>query len=396
MQLKVLLKKDLSALFKQKAVIFTLIFPMIILMFIAVIPSFVDSSEPFEVGYLIEDDGIIIANETLNLGDLIFEQITETFNNDESLILVELENKSAFINYPNALWVPSNFTHVANETREARYFITMSDTNIRAKPVMTGVISQIIDNIVTTNLIPVVPPTIVGEQVFAETELLDGQAKNRGDIAFPLAYIAFLILIMGSSSMRLTGFSAEREADMLELMLSSVIHRRELILSKLITGVLYGFASVMSYLIGFGVVILLNKENLSNGDFNFINISPDLINVTNILILIFLFVTLSFISIEILLASQLVMGREGGEKFGSMGLMIMTIMFYVTSITDPLAETPIQVINPFFWPFKITLNVIFRENVISSLIYLSAIVILTISLLVIQTKAIENEKVLFE
>ncbi len=394
MQLKVLLIKDLSSLFKQKAVVFTLLFPMIIIIFIGVLPLFLQSAEPFEIGYLIEDDGITIDNSTLNLGNDILLSLNNTLANDDSIKLVKLDTYDEFISFENAIYIPGNFTEVANYTRVATYYLTMSDSNIRAQPIMTGTIAQIIDKVVTEKLIPVIPPKIEGEQVFSESELLDnGVAKNRGAIAFPLAYIAFLILIMGSSSMRLTGFSAEREADMMELLLSSVVHRSEMILSKLIIGVIYGFATVMAYITGFAIVLIVN---FNTNDSELLTVPKELITVTNVLAIIFLFVSLSFLSIEFLLAMQLLMGKEGGDKFGSSGLMILTILFYATSIADPLAETPIQVINPFFWPFKVSLNIIFKENLVGTMIYLMAIFAFSTILLLIQTRAIENEKVLFE
>lgn len=396
MQLRTLLGKDLSALFKQKAVIFSLLFPTILIIFIGILPVFIDQSEPFKVGYFIQDNGITLDNNsTLNLGNEILAALNSTFSQDESLVLVELSNYSAFLEFENALYIPKNFTYVANYTRIATYYITMSDSNIRSSPIMTGTIAQIIDSVVTDKLLPVVPPVVHGKQVFSQSELLNGNAKNRGAIAFPLAYIAFLILIMGSSSMRLTGFSAEREADMMELLLSSVIKRSEMILSKLITGVLYGFASVSAYLLGILVVVLANF-GINDPEIELFSVPTELITFTNTVAVIFLFVILSFMSMEFLLAMQLVLGREAGDRFGSTGLMLMTILFYATSITDPLAESPIQIVNPFFWAFKVTLNVIFHENLLSTVIYLIAILWFSIALLVMQTRAIEKEHVIFE
>ncbi len=365
---KTILMKDLSALFKQKSVILTLLMPALIIIAIGIIPLFmVSSAESFQVHYLVEDEGI----EGLNLSSTIMDELNILFDNDNTIELVELTDIDAFYAAENAFWLPANFTEVANATRVATYYMIISDSNIQANPIMTGRVQGTIDAVITRELLPVQPPEINAQQLYPDDQLTDdGVAKNRGNVGFGLAYIAFLILIMGGSILKITGFSAERESGMMELLLTSVDKRHYLILSKLITGISYGFASIMSYIVGLGVVILVSSI-VSNESTNFIMalIPEDIITPLSIFAVILMFVSLSFMSMNILLFFQLSMGREAGDRFGGTATTMLSILFYMTSLVDPIEESPIQVINPYYWPFKLALNMIFKEDLLRSLLY---------------------------
>ena len=392
---KTILMKDLSALFKQKSVILTLLMPALIIIAIGIIPLFmVSSAESFQVHYLVEDEGI----EGLNLSSTIMDELNILFDNDNTIELVELTDIDAFYAAENAFWLPANFTEVANATRVATYYMIISDSNIQANPIMTGRVQGTIDAVITRELLPVQPPEINAQQLYPDDQLTDdGVAKNRGNVGFGLAYIAFLILIMGGSILKITGFSAERESGMMELLLTSVDKRHYLILSKLITGISYGFASIMSYIVGLGVVILVSSI-VSNESTNFIMalIPEDIITPLSIFAVILMFVSLSFMSMNILLFFQLSMGREAGDRFGGTATTMLSILFYMTSLVDPIEESPIQVINPYYWPFKLALNMIFKEDLLRSLLYGFLIISFSLILLKKQTSAIEKEKVLFE
>ena len=392
---KTILMKDLSALFKQKSVILTLLMPALIIIAIGIIPLFmVSSAESFQVHYLVEDEGI----EGLNLSSTIMDELNILFDNDNTIELVELTDIDAFYAAENAFWLPANFTEVANATRVATYYMIISDSNIQANPIMTGRVQGTIDAVITRELLPVQPPEINALQLYPDDQLTDdGVAKNRGNVGFGLAYIAFLILIMGGSILKITGFSAERESGMMELLLTSVDKRHYLILSKLITGISYGFASIMSYIVGLGVVILVSSI-VSNESTNFIMalIPEDIITPLSIFAVILMFVSLSFMSMNILLFFQLSMGREAGDRFGGTATTMLSILFYMTSLVDPIEESPIQVINPYYWPFKLALNMIFKEDLLRSLLYGFLIISFSLILLKKQTSAIEKEKVLFE
>ncbi len=392
---KTILMKDLSALFKQKSVILTLLMPALIIIAIGIIPLFLESSaEPFQVHYLMEDEGI----EGLNLGSTIMDELKILFNNDNNIELVELADIDAFYAADNAFWLPANFTEIANATRIATYYMIISDSNIQANPIMTGQVQGTIDAVITRELLPVQPPEINAQQLFPDEQLTEaGVAKNRGNVGFGLAYIAFLILIMGGSILKITGFSAERESGMMELLLTSVHKRHYLILSKLITGISYGFASIMSYIVGLGVVLLVSSI-VSSESTNFIAslVPEDIITPLSIFAVILMFVSLSFMSMNILLFFQLSMGREAGDRFGGTATTMLSILFYMTSLVDPLEESPIQVVNPYYWPFKLALNMIFKEDLLRSLLYAFMIISFSIILLKKQTTAIEKEKVLFE
>ncbi len=394
MQLKILLIKDLKSLFKQRSVIFTLIMPMLIIISFGLLPLLVNSSEPFTVAYLNEDVG----SGNLNIGNMVISNLADQFNNDPSLELVKVNSYEEFINSDNAIWLPANFTVVANTTRNAVYYVVMSDSNIRSQPIMNGLVKSIIEKTVSDALVPVQVPTTSAIQVYPKNNTDDdGEAKNRGKVAFPLAYMVFLILIMGTSTMRLTGFSAEKEAGMMEILLSSVINRRELVLSKLITGIVYGFVSILSYLIGMLIVYVINlSSDITPDEIVDLIVPHEILTPWSIFTLIIMFMLLSFMSMEILLAAQIIMGRDGGDRFGSTVLTILTIMFYATSISDPLAESMSQIINPFFWVFKLALNMIFMENIYGSLMYTLMIILFSLFMIGIQAKYIEREQIIYE
>lgn len=392
---KTILIKDLSALFKQKSVILTLLMPALIIIAIGVIPLFlVSSAEPFEVYYLVEDEGI----EGLNLGSTIMEELSIVFDNDDTVKLVALTDIDAFYEAENAFWLPANFTEIANATRIATYYMIISDSNLQASPIMTIRVQGTIDAIITRELLPVQPPEINARQIYPEEQLTeDGVAKNRGNVGFGLAYIAFLILIMGGSILRITGFSAERESGMMELLLTSVDKRHYLILSKLITGISYGFASIMSYIVGLSVVLVISSVVSSESTNFLLSLVPeDIITPLSVFAVILMFVSLSFMSMNILLFFQLSMGKEAGDRFGGTATTMLSILFYMTSLVDPLEESPIQLVNPYYWPFKLALNMIFKEDLFRSFGYAFLIITFSLILLKKQTSAIEKEKVLFE
>ncbi|MHA2252739.1 MAG: ABC transporter permease, partial [Candidatus Kariarchaeaceae archaeon] len=252
MQLLILLKKDLTSLFQQKAVLGTLLIPMFFMASFGLLPTLLGVEGPFEVYYLNEDVGI----EGLNLGDTIIEEMQKFFNTTEDLKLIESPSEDEFLKEENGFWLPENFTFAAdmsklNENVTGLYYMKYSETNLRSDSVMNGIVATKIEEVVVGELLIENPPRVDYERKFADSDKYKGdERKRRSSIAFPLAYMAFLILILSGSSMRVTGFSAEKQSGMMELLMSSVIFRREMVLSKLITGVIYGLVSVLSYMLG--------------------------------------------------------------------------------------------------------------------------------------------------
>ncbi|MHA2254122.1 MAG: ABC transporter permease, partial [Candidatus Kariarchaeaceae archaeon] len=242
------------------------------------------------------------------------------------------------------------------------------------------------------------PPRVDYERKFADSDKYQGnERKRRSSIAFPLAYMAFLILILSGSSMRVTGFSAEKQSGMMELLMSSVIFRREMVLSKLITGVIYGLVSVLSYMLGIVLVFLFeNKEASVGTEFTAFVFPQEAMTLYNIIVVTLLFSILTFLSMQIVLASQLVLGKEAGDRAGSMFNMALSFIFYFSIIGDALAETPLQIVNPFFWPFRIAINLIFRDEFLYTLSYSFMVLLFSSLLLKIKTISIEKEKSIYD
>ncbi|MCE7734893.1 MAG: ABC transporter permease [Candidatus Heimdallarchaeota archaeon] len=394
-QLKILLFKDVKSLFKQKAVIGTLLIPMLLMIGFGLIPLLSDISDPFEVVLYNEDTGI----DGLNLGSNITTSFVSFFVEPNDLELKLVDNYEDFIESENGIWLPSNFSRVANDSHIATYFTIVSDTNLRSEAVMFGIAPTIIETVVSEELLkPIIVPKIQVVQVYSEADVAkQGIVKDRGALAFPLAYMSFLILILSSTAIRITGFSAEKNAGMMELLLSSIKNRKELVISKLLTGVIYGLATVLSYLIGALISLQItsgfetDEEGLSG-----IIFSNDILTNKNLMVISLLFIFLIFTSMEIMLTSQLLLGKEAGDRVGSTANMILSFLFYFSLISDPLSETPAQIINPFFWPFKTALNIAFNENWINSFLYLLLNVSFLLVLLRIMTYAIEKEKIIFD
>ncbi|MCH8906518.1 MAG: ABC transporter permease subunit [Candidatus Heimdallarchaeota archaeon] len=395
MQLKVLLKKDLKALFQQKAVLFTLLIPMLLIGAFGLLPALLGAEDPFEISYLNEDVGI----NGLNLGEAILISMQTFFDQDASLELKEIVTETEFFDAENAFWLPVNFTSVANETNVARYFMIISDTRLGSESVMKGVITKLIEVIVTEELLaPTSIPVIQANQLYAAQDTFEGgKLKDRGALAFPLAYMAFLILMLTSSSIRITGFSAEKQEGMMELILASVKYRRELILSKLITGLSYGIATVFSYFIGI-LIAKLAASRSENGEnaIGALVFATDVLTIKNIILIFLLFVVLTFTSMQILLSAQLLLSKDAGDRLGSTFNFALAFIFYFGLIADPLSETGLLLLNPYFWPFKITLNLAFNEAYVKSFFYGLTSIFFSVILLKIKTRAIEQERVIFE
>lgn len=394
-QLKILLIKDVKSLFQQKAVIGTLLVPMLLMIGFGLVPLLSDLDDPFEVVLYNEDEGI----NGLNLGLNITESFTSFFASSNDLELKLVDNYKDFINSENAIWLPANFSRVANDSHIATYFTKVSDSNLRSDSVMFGIVPTIIETVVSEEILkPIVVPKIKLVRVYGESDIAkQGDIKDRGALAFPLAYMSFLILILASSAIRITGFNSEKNAGMMELLLSSIKNRNELVASKLLTGVIYGLATVTSYVIGALISIQIMKgvdseeEGLST-----ILFSDKILTPQNLIIISLLFIFLIFTSMEIMLTAQLLLGKESGDRVGSTANMMLAFLFYFTLLTDPLAASPVQIINPFFWSYKIALNAAFNENWLDSLLYFVMNIILVIILLRIMTRAIEQEKVIFD
>ncbi len=394
MQLKTLLKKEILSLFRQKAIVATLLIPLFFIASFGLLPTLLGVEGPFKVSYFNEDEGI----DGLNLGESIIDEMGVIFEESDNIEIVEVNSHEEFMKKSNGFWLPLNFTYLANLTNNATYYLKMSDTNIRANSIMNG-IKLLIETVVNEELLyPQIPPNVEPERLYEDSDLYGSEErKRRSDIAFSLAYLAFLILILASSSMRIASFSAEKHAGMMEILMSSVRYRRDLILSKLITGVIYGLLSVLSYMIGIIVVFVFENEEATEGtEFTALVLPEDAVTFTNVMIIIILFTILTFLSMQIILASQLALGKEAGDRAGSMINMALAFIFYFGSVGNPLNESTIQVVNPFFWPFKVALNLIFRDSFGSTLIYCILMFLFSVLLLTIKIMAIEREKTLYE
>ncbi len=394
-QLKILLIKDVKSLFQQKAVLFTLLVPFFLMIGFGMVPLLSSIEEPFEVTLYNQDEGI----EGLNLGLNITREFESFFIPKNDLDLKIVDNYDDFINNDNGIWLPSNFSSVANETHIATYFTKVSDTNFRSESVMFGIVPTIVETIVSEELLkPIVVPSIQYVQVYRDEDISkQGEIKDRGALAFPLAYMSFLILILASSAIRITGFSAEKSAGMMELLLTATKKRKELVLSKLLTGVIYGLATVLSYVIGALISIqLLSNSDSEDEGLSTIIFSENVLTSKNLIIISSLFILLIFTSTEIMLTAQLLLGKESGDRMGSTANMILAFLFYFSLLSDPLQESPAQIINPFFWAYKTALNIAFNENWLNSIFYIVLNISFITIMLRVMTVAIEKEKVIFD
>ncbi|MHA2275231.1 MAG: ABC transporter permease, partial [Candidatus Kariarchaeaceae archaeon] len=331
-QLKILLIKDLKSLFKQKAVIGTLLVPMLLMIGFGLVPLLSNIEDPFEVVLYNEDEGV----GDLNLGMNISDSFVSFFVPDNDFDLTFVDNYDDFIKSDNGVWLPANFSRIANGTHSATYFTKASSTNFRSDSVMFGIIPTIIETVISEELLkPIIVPTIHFIQVYSQKDVIkEGEVKDRGALAFPLAYMSFLILILASSAIRITGFGAEKVAGMMELLLSSVKKRNELVLSKLLTGVFYGLASVMSYVVGALISIQLTKDlDLEDDGLSTIIFSENVLTTKNLLIISALFIILIFTSMEIMLTAQLLLGKESGDRLGSTANMILSFLFYFSLLS---------------------------------------------------------------
>lgn len=387
--------KDVKSLFKQKAVLGTLLVPMFLMIGFGMIPLLSSIEEPFEVALYNQDEGI----QGLNLGLNITREFESFFIPKNDIALKIVDNYDDFINNDNGVWLPANFSRVANETHIATYFTKVSDTNYRSESIMFGVVPTIVETIVSEELLkPIVVPSIHYVQVYRDEDIIkQGEVKDRGALAFPLAYMSFLILILASSAIRITGFSSEKSAGMMELLLTTTKKRKELVLSKLLTGVIYGLATVLSYVIGALISIrLLSDSNPDDEGLSTIIFSEEVLTTRNLIIISCLFILLIFTSMEIMLTAQLILGKEAGDRMGSTTNMILSFLFYFSLLSDPLQESPAQIVNPFFWAYKTALNIAFDENWLNSLFYIILNLSFVTIMLRIMTVAIEKEKVIFD
>lgn len=359
------------------------------------IPLLTGIEQPFEVTLYNHDQGF----NNLTLGYDVQITMVSYFGSDPTLKLKIVDSWDQFIASDNGVWFPGNFSEVAQNTSIARYFMKISDSNLRADSVMSGIVQPIIEQTVTRELIKPTPvPQIIPVQVYSPQDISQqGKLKERGKIAFPLAYMVFLLLILSGSSIRSTGFTNEKNSGMMELLLANVKNRRDLILSKIITALSYGFLTIFSYLIG-GLIGLKLTElaDTTNSVTSDIFFSKDLVSFQNMFYMFILFFILIFISVQILLLTQLWFGKEAGDRIGSMVTMVFSFVFYFSLITDPLAQSYILFLNPFFWAYRATLNLIFHENPVATTIYFILCILFAYILLQLKVELIQKEKVIYD
>ncbi len=393
MELSTLLFYEFKSLLKQRAIILTILIPMLFITFLAISPTLITQQAPITVVVYNQDIGI---NSSLKLGKFMTGQLQTNFNSS-TVKFEEVNSFGKFSNSTNGIWFPQNFSTVAIKDHKLQYFFRESSSDIRVssifgKEIQPFIYQQFLKILNITDL-PKIDVSVYKNSI---EQLKQKEISIKGNLAFPLVYMIFLVLMMGSSFVRFVSFAKEKQSNMMELLLYSVKNRNNLIMSKLLIGTLFGVSIPLSYLFGLLFAGSVNQASGTSFSNPFVIQSSILYDPLVLTLLIILFLILSFMNMNFTLFFQLFFGRESGDRISGYLNIGLTFLFYISLLVDPLSTGIAQYVNPYFWPYRAVINIIFKENLLNTILYILAILLFNLLLLRGSVKAMSREKVLFE
>ncbi len=396
MQLHTLIYYEFKILLKQKAFLAALAFPMMFSLIFSVGPVMVLTQDPLTLYVLNQDVPFTVGNNTYDLGNQVLSNLEKGASN-ASVIIETLQSFDEFITKENAILLPQNFSLVAYTTLTAFYFMRVSSSDIRVETIMDGYVNPTIFQTMVDVLNISRIPQVAAQPFLTLEEINNGQnEQDRRALAFPLTYMVFLILMIGSSFMRIVSFTKEKQNNMMEVVLASVRNRTDLIMSKIAVGLTIGLLIPISYIVGVFLGYLINRYYYGIEFDNPIVLPTDIFTIPILLAILFLFFGLNLTTMGMTLLSQLIFGREVGDRISNFLHIAMAFVFYFTLIADPFTETILQILNPYFWPYRIVLNIIFHQDLIKTVGYALVFGLVNFALIKSSSAAIQQEKVLFE
>ncbi|MHA1911982.1 MAG: ABC transporter permease [Candidatus Kariarchaeaceae archaeon] len=401
-QFKELLKKDIRLTLSKKALISTVIAPVIFIILITLLPAFLMQQNTIEVT-IVNHDSYIQTNSTYCISVIAIDFIIDYYYNHSE---VEINVESSYEDFQksdNAIFIPSNFSSAAYSTHRPYVEFKSATGNFMAESVvktMLGFIEAVINNELSEG----VPPSLITVQmeqmmdVNGNTQIISEKAASLGR---PLGYAIFLLIaLVGSTSSKVSGFNREKHDGMLEVLLIYTTNRKHLLSSKILAGMLGAVLTTVSYLAGMLVSVWITEEfmtvNTSEESVSEVfAIGSDLIIGLEGLVMIIAIVMALTIVISLSIAIEVILPKDVADRIGTSILLGAGLIFYFTIAVDPNPQGVILYLNPFFWPYEIALAVI-DGYWLNALTFVLLWITFIFSLISISARAIEMERVIYD
>ncbi len=361
LQIKALVKKDLTVTLSHKIVWLVLIGPGLFIMALGLTPFVLQDSTSIAVFAISQDETF----HALNLGLEILYEMKNEFENISYVEFYVLTDLQQALQKENLLWIPSNFTRSLLETKHSIYYVKCCAAGSFSCKIMTETVPKIIDDTVKKNLNETSFPSakgiiLPGSNLKLEQEVLIEEALR---MSFIISYAIFLLTLMLGSVGRLAGFARDKNEGMLELVYSVTSNKEELIISKLVIAFVLSAISVISY--GIGIIIVLAAHSL-HGQSNRTKLDQETEDLFSVSSIFFKPINLVFITIALLAAGLMVVlislvvqvsvPSDVSERFEGLILAGLSFLFFIGVLLDPIWPNLFLLLNPLYWPYRLLMG----------------------------------------
>ena len=389
-QLKALLKKDISLLFRKKVAIFIFGGPFILMFILIGLPALFTSQGAIVLLVHSEDIGYLEAN----IGESIAGNISLYFDSDET-IEVQITDNLTEVLYTSELgyYIPTNFSEQAFTGIPVTFTIdaTLSPYTSSIFSVVQTIASNVMVTYLANRSIPPLQNYELPPESLPEEQLLGPKAAA---IAMPLSYMIFLLIAMNSGSYSLIGFAREKRMRTMEILLSYTHNHSYLVISKVITGLVASLGSTLSYVLGILVGTQLSGSNTS-GLLEVFGLNLDKLSAGDIIISLIFVVIALLVSTLLTMAIDCNLTREASERVSPLISIGLAMFFYFVVMMNPFATSSALLINPFYWCYRLGLLLIVGVFSMEIFLYFSLISGLVAVLIFFATRGIQKEKSLY-
>jgi ABC-type Na+ efflux pump permease subunit len=403
-QFKELLKKDIRLTLSKRALISTVIAPVLFIIIITLLPTFLIQQNTIEVT-IVNHDSFVLTNSTYSISTTAINFIIDYYQN-HSEVEIKFEpdfEYEAFQRSDNAIFIPSNFSDMAYSTHQPSVEFKSASGHFMAESVIYTILG-FIEAVIKDELTEGLPPSLISVKaehfisVNGNTQIISEKAAAIGR---PLGYAIFLLItLVGSTSSKVSGFNREKHDGMLEVLLTYTTNRKHLLSSKILAGMLGAVLTTVSYIGGMLLSVwiaeeFIMKDSTEESVSDVFSVSSDLIvGFEGFIIAISIIMALTIV-ISLSIAIEVILPKDFADRIGTSVLLGAGLLFYFSIAVDPNPQGIILFINPFFWPYEIALATIdgyWFNALLFTLLWLTFI----ITLISISARAIEMERVLYD
>ncbi|MHA1668358.1 MAG: ABC transporter permease [Candidatus Heimdallarchaeaceae archaeon] len=390
-QLKSLLKKDLSLLFRKKVAFFIFGGPFILMFILIGLPALFGSEQA--VVMLVYSDDVGVSN--INIGSAIIGNLTQFFTSDPTLEIQIVENFTAVQQTEElGYYIPANFTELVFTGIPVVYTVDASQSPFTDSyfNAANSIASSVVASFLANRTIPEVQKISLPPASLPEEQQLGPKASA---IAMPLSYMIFLLIALNSGSNSLIGFAREKRMRTMEVLLAYTHNHSFLVISKAITGLVASLGSTLSYFLGIWFGSSLVGKTFSGDIFSLFGFHFESLGIGSIVISFFSVVLALLISTLLTMLIDVHLNKEIAERISPLASVGFAMFFYFVVLINPLTLAPALLINPFYWCYRLSLLVISGKFNLEILLYLALIIGSIVGLIYLSTRGIEKERNLY-